>query len=390
MPRPHILVFSLAYRPYVGGAEIALEEIMRRLPQYFFTVITARALKNFEYVKLPDVEEKDNVRIVRVGSRSRYVGQYAYPLSALQRAYREARFTKPSCVWGMMESYGGITAMFFHQHYPDVPYILTMQSGDSPSFWGLRTWFWKPWYKKVFTHANAIQAISNYLAVRAKQYGAKGEIRVIPNGVDNVFFEQVNDEERMKLRQDLGLGEHQVGIITASRLVHKNGIDTLIEGFNLWQKGGWDGMLLILGRGPGEAMLKGMAQTYGISAMVKFMGEIPYTELPGYYHAADVFVRPSRSEGLGNAFLEAMACGIPVIGTSVGGIPDFLVHEHTGLFVQPGDPEALAKSFARLCSDTDLSQHLVQDAHRLVREKYSWDSVALSMGELFKKYVKVA
>lgn len=390
MSRPHILVFSLACRPYVGGAEIAMMEIMRRLPQYFFTVITARALKNFDYVKLPDIEERNNVRIVRVGSRNRYLGQYAYPLSALKRAYGEARFAKPACVWGMLESYGGIAAALYHQHFPDVPYILTMQSGDSESFWGWRTLFWKPLYKKVFTQANAIQAISNYLAARAKKYGAKGEVNVIPNGVDNVFFIRISDEERRKTRQELGLGDDQVGIITASRLVHKNGIDTLIRGFAQWQQSESRGVLLILGKGPEEAGLKKMAQELGISTQVKLLGEIPYRDLPRYYQSADIFIRPSRSEGLGNAFLEAMAAGIPVIGTPVGGIPDFLTHGQTGLLVPPDDPEALGKSIARLYFDRDLTQRIVQIAQTLVRKKYSWDFVAMSMGELFKKYVKVS
>ncbi|MFA4872424.1 MAG: glycosyltransferase family 4 protein [Patescibacteria group bacterium] len=390
MPRLHILVFSLAYRPYVGGAEIALEEIMRRLPQYFFTVVTARAMKNFDYVKLPDIEEKDNVRVVRVGSRNRYLGQYAYPLAALKHAYREARFSKPACVWGMLESYGGIAAALYHQRFPNMPYILTMQSGDSESFWGWRTWFWQPLYKKVFSQANAIQAISKYLAERAKKYGARGEIRIIPNGVDSVFFERISDEERRRLRQELGLSDDETVVITASRLVSKNGIDTLIKGFSVWRQRGGNGVLLILGKGPQETELRKLSYKLGINTQVKFLGEIPYQELPKYYGAADIFIRPSRSEGLGNAFLEAMASGIPVIGTPVGGIPDFLTHERTGLMVPPDDPEALKDSIARLCSNPELKQKLIQEARKLALEKYSWDVVAHAMNNLFQNYVKIS
>ena len=390
MPCPHILVFSLAYRPYVGGAEIALEEIARRLPQYFFTVITARALKNFDYVKLPDIEERDNIRVVRVGLHNRFFGQYTYPLSALKRAYREVRFMKPACVWGMLESYGGIAAALYHQRFPEIPYILTMQSGDSESFWSWRTWFWRPLYKKVFSQANAIQAISKYLAERAKEYGASGEIRVIPNGVDNAFFKRINNEERKKLRLELGLGDDQICIITTSRLVNKNGIDTLIKGFSVWRQRGGNGVLLILGKGPQEKELKKLAHELGVSAYIKFLGEIPYQQLPHFYQSADIFIRPSRSEGLGNAFLEAMAAGIPVIGTPVGGIPDFLTHEQTGLLVPPDDPEALEKSISRLCSDPELKQNIVQEAWNLAQEKYSWDVVAKSMNNLLHNHVKIS
>ncbi len=390
MPRPHILVFSLGFRPYVGGAEIAMTEIMRRLPQYFFTVVTSRALKNFDYVKLPEVEEKDNVRVVRVGLRNRYLGQYAYPLAALKRAYREARFTKPACVWGMLESYGGIAAALYHQRFSDIPYILTMQSGDSESFWRWRTWFWQPLYKKVYSQASAIQAISKYLAECAKKYGTRGEIRIIPNGVDSVFFERISDEERRRLRQELGLNDDETVVITASRLVSKNGIDTLIKGFSVWRQRGGNGVLLILGKGPQEKELKKLAQGHGVGEKVKFLGEIPYQELPKYYGAADFFIRPSRSEGLGNAFLEAMAAGIPVIGTPVGGIPDFLTHERTGLMVPPDDPDVLGKTIARLCSDPELKQRIVLEARNLVQEKYSWDMVAKSVNNLFQNHVKIS
>src|SRR3990167_1508926 len=100
-----------------------------------------------------------------------------------------------------------MAASLFHQKFNDIPYLLTMQSGDSEAFWALRTWFWKPWYQKIFTHASAIQAISGYLAERAQAFGARGPIEVIPNGVAEAFFAApISQEERNALRSSCEIG----------------------------------------------------------------------------------------------------------------------------------------------------------------------------------------
>lgn len=412
--QPHILVFSLAYRPYVGGAEIALEEIIKRLPQYHFTIVTARALKNFSPEHLPDVEEKGNVRIVRAGSCHALLGQYGYLWSAHRKARAETSLQKPDIVWGMMESYGGIAAARYHAKHADVPYLLTMQSGDSERFWALRTWFWRPWYRRVFILPAAIQAISNFLADRAKRMGARGRIEVIPNGVDVENFSQpISAGERRALRQQWGLDDDGVAVITASRLVEKNGIDTLIQGYARWRKSkhgnhqrpssgtnnyslsgtsaqskGIPAALVIAGKGPQENQLKNLVRQLCIDAEVKFLGEISYRDLPRYYQSADVFVRPSRSEGLGNSFLEAMASGIPVIGTPVGGIPDFLKDRETGLMVNTNDPENLSNVLETLVTNRVLREEMVQKAKKMVHERYAWDTVAERMGILFERLLK--
>jgi len=96
-------------------------------------------------------------------------------------------------------------------------------------------------------------------------------------------------------------------------------------------------------------------------------------------------VRPSRSEGLGVSFLEAMAAGLPIIGTPVGGIPDFLKDGETGLFTKVDDPEDLAKKIELLFSDEALRQKLVRNGRKLVEEKYQWSKIARDMGKIFKE-----
>jgi glycosyltransferase involved in cell wall biosynthesis len=98
---------------------------------------------------------------------------------------------------------------------------------------------------------------------------------------------------------------------------------------------------------------------------------------------SDVFVRPSLSEGLGNAFLEAMAASIPVIGTPVGGIPDFLKDEETGLFCEVGNPEDIAQKIEKLVFDDSLRKRIIENGLELVKEKYDWGFIAAQYIELY-------
>ena len=386
-----IYVFSLAFEPYIGGAEIALREIAERMPGMRFRIYTSYALKRFPLLYPERITRKGNITIVRVGPRIRYLAQYLFPIFATIRAFRDAVLDHPRAVWGMLESYGGIAAYLFHLGKPSVPYLLTMQSGDSEEFWRMRIWFWKPLYKKIYTRAGRIQAISNFLAKRARSYGASPDIiTVIPNGITIGAFDiDVSGEQRRQIRKKIGISERSFCVLTTSRLEYKNGVDVLIKGFAEWLRAHreYDAVLVIAGRGTLASSLIQLAEKEGITGQVKFLGEISNAALPEYYKAADVFTRLSRSEGLGISFLEAMASGVPMIGTCVGGIPEFLIDGETGLLVQPDDPQGFANALERFANDHVLREKVVMQAKMLVYERYSWDSIAGEMNKLFDSLV---
>jgi glycosyltransferase involved in cell wall biosynthesis len=101
---------------------------------------------------------------------------------------------------------------------------------------------------------------------------------------------------------------------------------------------------------------------------------------------ADVFVRPSLSEGLGNSFLEAMALGLPIIGTKVGGIPDFLKDGETGLFCQVNNPEDVARKIRMIKGDPILREKLIKNGQGLVKTFYSWETIVSKFEkEIFDK-----
>ena len=128
----------------------------------------------------------------------------------------------------------------------------------------------------------------------------------------------------------------------------------------------------------------------GLSDDVVFLGHIDPEVVYTYLSNADIFVRPSRSEGLGSSFLEAMGAGLPIIGTAVGGIPDFLKDltevgedKATGLFAKVNDPKDLADKIRTLINDENLSQKIAWNGKNLAIKEYSWDNIAGKMRSIF-------
>ncbi|MCL4390425.1 MAG: glycosyltransferase family 4 protein [Patescibacteria group bacterium] len=160
-----------------------------------------------------------------------------------------------------------------------------------------------------------------------------------------------------------------IKIITTSSLIPRNGIDVLINACKLLAI---SYQLVIAGDGPERAKLEKLAA----DMPVKFLGRVPNNLVPSLLVTSHLFVRPSRFEGFGSSFIEAMAAGLPVIGTPVGGIVDFLKDGQTGLLVPPDDPPALAAAITRLTKDKKLAKKLSEDGRELVEKKYRWDKIA--------------
>jgi glycosyltransferase involved in cell wall biosynthesis len=249
---------------------------------------------------------------------------------------------------------------------------------------GLISWSWR----RLLAKADFLQVISQYLADLARKYDYKRKIEVVPNGVNLNKFQIPNDKFQIStFKKELGIEENDKIIISVSRLVEKNGISDLIDAVSRLLS--VDYKLLILGSGPLEGKLKFQASDLKIKDKVIFLGDVPNEKVSEYLAMADVFCRPSLSEGLGNSFLEAMAMGVPIIGTRVGGIPDFLrdpsagLEQATGLFCEEKNPESIAKALKLLLEDEVLRQKIITNGRKLVEEKYDWEKIAKKMTDIF-------
>ncbi len=172
-----ILIFSLAYLPFVGGAEVAIKDITDRLPEHEFEMITA----NLDG-RQKKTEKIGNVLVRRIGSGK--FSKYFYQWQAAILA-RKLHQEKPyDLTWAMMANQAGMAAAGFKKHFPNVPFLLTLQEGDDFSSFGYATRLLGPRLWRVFQRADYCQAISQYLAKWGREMGFRGEIAVIPNGVN--------------------------------------------------------------------------------------------------------------------------------------------------------------------------------------------------------------
>ena len=286
-----------------------------------------------------------------------------------------------------MASWAGISALIFKLTHPRIKYLLTEQSGDSDEFIRKRTWFWLPVYKLIYKRADYVQTISQWLADRARKYGYRGQISVIPNGVDlQKIRQRITGNFQVQIKRNFNIPEEHKIILTVSRLVEKNDVASLIRAvYILATEHKLPATLIIAGAGKLEMDLKNLTKTLNFVKHVIFLGNIKHPEVLKYYAAADIFSRPSLSEGLGVSFIEAMGAGVPVIATPVGGIPDFLRDGETGLFCAVKNPHDLAYKIKQLLEDRELYERIRENGLKLVKEKYDWDIIARNMKEIMEK-----
>ena len=352
--RGTVVIFSTAYLPFLGGAETAIKGITEHISDYHFVVLTARLGAN-----LSRAERLGNVIVYRLGFRNTFAKYFLPLLAFFKFIFLKKKFPRPILFWGMMVSYGSLAAWLLKFFYSRIPFLLTIQEGDRE--WERNRFWWRLVLKK----ADYVTAISSFLLEEVKKLGYRGGAEVVPNGAELNKFRNP-DPRRINKKV----------VITVSRLVYKNGVDTLIKAFMLVREKYPQSKLLIIGEG-------GERKKLGNPEGVTFLGGVPYGELPKHLWQADVFVRPSRSEGLGTAFLEAMAAGLPVIATAVGGITDFLIDRETGLETRVDDPEDLAENIEMLFSNENLRQKLILNGRKLVEEKYQWMKIARDMEKIF-------
>ncbi len=372
------LLFTTAYRPFVGGSEVTIEEVIKRLPDVFFDVVTPRFKRG-----LPRLETGGNFRIHRIGW-GWFLDKIIFPISGFLYSRKLIKKNNYDFFHVFQASQAGGAAWLAKFFYRRVPLILTLQEGKDLDSQG---WFVKLCRKMIVRRANRITVISEYLKKCVQKIRRNAAVAVIPNGVDiDNFCRDFSYGELSVLQDQVGIRPGERVIITVSRLVPKNGVNDLVRAAAVLSEKRKETVfkLLLLGEGGQKSDLLKLADDLKIKDKVVFIGQVNRSDLPKYLKISDAFVRPSLSEGLGNAFLEAMAASVPVIGTPVGGIPDFLKDEETGLFCKVGDPESIAQKIEKLVFDDALRKKMAQNALKLVKEKYNWEIIA---GEYAKLYL---
>jgi len=395
-----ILIFSLNYYPrFIGGAEVAIKEITDRIDpkEIEFHMVTLRFDSS-----LLTTERIGNVTVHRIGPTVAnptiadlkkfplHINKHLYQFIAAFEAMRLHRKYRFDGTWAMMAHSCAIPAGIFKRFNPSVKYLLTLQEGDPPEhIERLARPVW-PLFKQGFTSADQLQPISNFLKAWGTRMGFKGDAEVIPNAVDLARFTHAYAPEEMQsMKQKLGKKEGDVFMVTTSRLVHKNALDDVIRALPLLPE---NVSFLIYGIGPDEEKLRALAKELKVESRARFMGQIGHQEMPLMLKSCDIFIRPSRSEGMGNSFVEAMAAELPVITTQEGGLADFIYDEKrnpdketTGWAVDSDSPEQIAEAVKDILARPEKVAQVRASALSMVTERYDWDQVATSMKKVFSR-----
>ena len=378
-------IFSLAYLPHIGGAEVALKEITDRISDVEFHLFT------MNFGKEVQEEKTGNVFVHRVGTTSSYFSKILFASRAAFAAYKLHTKAPFDAYWAMM-SYMLFPIVLMRFMGVRKPYLLTLQEGD-PWEHMFSRWFifpFRPLLSSGFRHAAAVQAISTYLSQWAKRMGYVGSIDVIPNGCDTTRFSEPHlRQDRELFWKHKNINSADTILVTTSRLVRKNAVDVVIRALVLLPK---HIRFVVLGSGEERSMLEALAEKLKVTERVHFLGEVSNSQTLPYLHASDIFVRPSRTEGMGNSFIEAMAAGLPVIATQEGGIADFLFDarrnpgkEATGWAVDVDSPEQVAAAVKDILGKPEQTARVIAAAKKLVSEKYDWKTISQDMRTVFDR-----
>jgi len=180
-------------------------------------------------------------------------------------------------------------------------------------------------------------------------------------GVDLELFRARNDKTIFENRKN------KLKILYVGRLSEIKGLDYLIESFRSIHDNFPDSSLEMIGDGPVKKELKKKIKDLGINDCVDVRGYVEYEELPDHYRSADIFVLPSLSEGLSNVLLEAMACGLPIVATDVGGNGELILNGKGGYLVPPKNPSRLYRSLKKLIENPELRDEMGQFNKNYVR-----------------------
>ncbi|HMB54060.1 MAG TPA: glycosyltransferase [Thermoanaerobaculia bacterium] len=279
-----------------------------------------------------------------------------------------------------------------HAHYSTTHGAVAAVAGFHPrvvSVWGADV-IWdgggrmpRPlaWLNRLaLARADARTATSDFLATHLRRFAPAGcPVAVIPFGVDPDRF---HPAERPREG-----GGFRIGFVKT--LARKYGPEVLLRAFAAVLRAVPDARLVMAGSGPLEAELRALVEELGLSGRVELPGFVAHDEVPRLMAGFDVFAHPSvyDSESFGVAVLEASACGVPVVATRVGGVPEVCVDGETGLLIEPNDPAELAAALVRLAEDGELRRRLGRQGRRFVLDRYVWSDNVETMLELLREQV---
>jgi glycosyltransferase involved in cell wall biosynthesis len=376
----NVLLLNYEYAPMGGGAGNATHQTARHLVEQGHCVhVLTSALPGQSAV-----ETIDGVVVWRVPSfrtsmlECGLAGAASYLLFAFFRLMRLARSYDYDLYQFYFSLPTGLLALYV-RWVLGKPYVIALRGSDVPGY-DDSGWFMAPLHRLLrpltrylWRHASALTVLSKGLMKLARETVPDVEFKLIPNGVDEKQFP----------RKTAWKNEPKVRLITVCRMVGRKGLQHLIEAMRELQHSGVE--LWLVGSGQEQANIVRLVQRHELENCIWMPGYVRRERLYNFYQQADIFVLPSLSESFGQVLLEAMSTGLPVVATTVGGIPEIIHHKRGGLLIPRADPGAIVEAVRSLIAFPERLGKMGRYNATYARERYNWTSVATEYETLYRR-----
>jgi len=373
MKKLKVLILNYEYPPLGGGAATATKNLLKQYSKkddIEVDLITSSVGEE----RVEQFSKNINIYFLDIKKRGELHNQskinlLRYSFQALFKARKLDREKDYDVIHALFVYPCGFLAMLL-----DDDYIVSLRGSGVPfyskKYYWLDKFIFQYLSKIIWKKAKYVIANSQGLKELALKTIPDQEIGVIYNGVDWVEELPIKKEEKFI-------------VVSTSRLIERKGLNYLIEAFGKFCKGKDDVELRLYGGGDKREMLEGIVKNLGIEGKITFLGEQPrevvYEDIGGY----SVFVIPSKNEGMSNSMLEAMARGLPIIATDVGGTRE-LIDERNGFIVEKENTEQICEALEKLYNNKELGEKMGRASREKVRD-LSWDRIAEQYIELYRK-----
>lgn len=365
--RAKILLITNDLGPRAGGIESFILGLLKRLPNQSVIVYTSSQPQSERFDK--DLLDKHGVIVIR--DRSKIL----LPTPRVtRRAIKLMNEFDIKSIWFGAAAPLALMAATLRKN--GATRIVALTHGHE--VWWAKLVVFRHLLKRIAKNVDVLTYLGEYTKNAIKtQVADKNKLVKIAPGIDVDHF--FPSEKSSDLINKLRLNDHRV-IVSVGRLVHRKGQDKLIIAMSQVVKSYPTAVLLIVGEGPIKYMLQKLVQHHSLEKNVIFAGRVQLEELPNYIRLGEIFAMPARDrffglevEGLGIVYLEASACGLPVIVGNSGGAPDAVIHEKTGLVVFGTSPDQIANSIKTLLQQPELAKNYGKAGREWVVGEWRWE-----------------
>lgn len=377
-----ILHVNPFFHPYLGGTENYMFELCKRLSRKNSVSIITSRLPGTNREEVVEGTKVYRMRSIILKKLPAFLPPpYSIPFFFPHHFFKVCEKEKPDIIHLHNRFFLSFASSAIWKKFLNKPLFLTLHNartvGIGKEIDRAGQLFDNLIGNRVMRRADRIIANSKWtLEVTVPKDYPRERTEVIFNGVDTKKFKKIKTD----LKDELGC---EFLATTVCRLIPQKGVEYLIEAVKEIKH---DFKVVVIGRGPKLGGLKALANKSGVGERVIFVTQfIPTRKLIEYYSASDFFILPSLWEPFGIVLLEAMACGNPVISTTVGGIPE--VVSDCGLLVEPRSPEYIAEAANKLIDDKKLRKKLSRKARERSEKVFDFDVIAGKVERSYSDYL---